>query len=88
MNTAEWILVVILSVSLFIFIVLGIALLIKLLKVTKEVNKIVVKGQDIARNANDVVTNIKGMTSLGGVVKTFADKYTDPKYKTEEKEKK
>lgn len=88
MNTAEWILVAFLSIALFAFIIIGIVLLVKLIGVTKEVKKIVIKGQDIAANANDVVTNVKGMTSIGGVVKTFADKYTDPKYKKEAKEKK
>lgn len=88
MNTAEWIIVVILSVTLFIFLVIGIILLIKLIDVTKEAKKIIIKGQDIAANANDVVANVKGLTSIGGVVKTFADKYTSPKYKKQEKEKK
>ena len=82
MNTAEWILVAILSVSLFIFIVVGIIFLVKLMGLVKEAKKIVVKGQDIAENANQVVSNVRGMTSIGGVVKTFAEKYTDPKYKT------
>lgn len=88
MNTAEWIIVVILSVTLFIFLVIGIVLLIKLIGVTKEAKKIIIKGQDIAANANDVVANVKGLTSIGGVVKTFVDKYTSPKYKKQEKEKK
>lgn len=82
MNIAEWILVIFLSTALLIFLILGIVLLAKLIGVTKEVKKIVLKGQDIASNANDVVTNVKGMTSIGGVVKTFTDKY-----KNESKEK-
>ncbi len=87
MNVAEWILVAFLSIALLIFIILGIIFLAKLINISKEVKKIVIKGQDIATNANDVVSNVKGMTSIGGVVKTFADKYTDPKYKKETKEK-
>lgn len=87
MNTAEWIIVAILALTLFIFLVVGIILLIKLIGITKEAKKIVIKGQDIAANANDVVANVKGITSIGGVVKTFADKYTNPKYKKQEKEK-
>ena len=85
MNTAEWILVAFLSTALLIFIILGIILLAKLIGITKEAKKIIIKGQDIAENANDVVTNVKGMTSIGGVVQTFADKYIDPKYKKKEK---
>ena len=82
MNIAEWILVIFLSTALLVFLILGIILLAKLISVTKEVKKIVLKGQDIASNANDVVTNVKGMTSIGGVVKTFTDNY-----KNESKEK-
>ena len=82
MNVAEWILVIFLSTALLIFLILGIVLLAKLIGVTKEVKKVVIKGQDIAASAGDVVDNVKGMTSIGGVVKTFAEKYTDPKFKT------
>ncbi|MCQ2049690.1 MAG: hypothetical protein MJZ22_01605 [Candidatus Saccharibacteria bacterium] len=87
MDTAEWIIVSILALTLFIFLVVGIILVVKLIGIAKEAKKIVIKGQDIAANANDVVANVKGMTSIGGVVKTFADKYTSPKYKKQEKEK-
>ncbi|MBR0431622.1 hypothetical protein IJK16_01325 [Candidatus Saccharibacteria bacterium] len=83
MNVAEWILVVLLSVTLFIFLVLGCVLLAKLIGLTKEAQKIVEKGQDIADNANDVVENVKGMTSIGGVVKTFADQYAKETNKKE-----
>ena len=88
MNTAEWILVVFLSTALLVFIIVGIIFLIKLINLTKEAKKVIIKSQDIASNANDVVTNIKGVTSIGGVVKTFADKYTDPKYRQTGKEEK
>ena len=85
MNLAEWILVAILSLALLAFLVLGIVLLSKLISITKEAKKIIVKGQDIAENANGIVTNVKGMTSIGGVVQTFADKYIDPKFKKDYK---
>ena len=83
MNTAEWILVAILSVTLFVFLVVGIILMVKLLGVADEARKVVEKGQDIADNANGVVQNVKGMTSIGGVVQTFVDKYVEPKLKKE-----
>ncbi len=86
MNTAEWILVAFLSIALLVFIIVGIILLVKMIGLTKEAKKVIIKSQDIASNANDVVNNIKGVTSIGGIVKTFADKYTDPKYKNEGKE--
>lgn len=83
MNVAEWILVVILSVTLFIFLVVGIVLIVKLIGVTNEAVKVVQKGQNIADNANGIVQNVKGMTSIGGVVQTFVDKYVEPKLRKE-----
>lgn len=73
MNVAEWILVVILSITLFIFLIAGIILAIKLIKLTEEAQKIVTTGQQIATKADDIVDNVKGMTSVGGIVKTFAN---------------
>lgn len=77
MNIAEWILVVILSCTLLAFLILGIILIAKLIGITNEAKKIIIKGQDIAENANGIVTNVKGLTSVGGVVQTFADRYID-----------
>ena len=81
MNIAEWILVAILSVTLFVFLIIGIVLLASLIKLTKEAQKVVAKGQDIADNANGIVNNVKGMTSIGGTVEMFVDKYVNPKIK-------
>ena len=89
MNVAEWIIVVILSVTLFIFLIVGIVLLVKLIGLTKEVKKVVEEGQDIAKNANGIVSNIKGMTSLGGAIQALVDKYINSKLKEDKgKEKK
>lgn len=88
MNVAEWILVVILSVTLFIFLVIGIILMVKLLGIADEAKRVVIKGQDIAENANGVVSNVRGMTSIGGVVQTFVDKYVEPKLKEKQATKK
>ena len=55
METAAWILVIFLSTALFLFIVLGIVLLIKLIGFTKEAKKIVIQSQDIAEKADDIV---------------------------------
>lgn len=88
MNVAEWILVVILSVTLFIFLVVGIILMVKLLGIADEAKRVVIKGQDIAENANGVVSNVRGMTSIGGVVQTFVDKYVEPKLKEKKATKK
>lgn len=86
MNVAEWILVAILGVTLFVFLVVGIVLMIRLLGVADEVKRVAVKSQYIADSANDVVTNVKGMTSIGGTVEMLVDKYVNPKIKEKLKE--
>ncbi|MBR2840203.1 hypothetical protein IKE82_02640 [Candidatus Saccharibacteria bacterium] len=88
MNVAEWILVAILSITLFIFLVMGIILIKKLIALSDEVEKVVVEGQDIAKNTNGIVSNVRGMTSIGGTVEMFVDKYINPKLKDKIKEKK
>lgn len=88
MNTAEWILVAILGVTLFVFLVIGIVAMIRALGVMDEAKKVLVKSQDIADNANGVVSNVKGMTSLGGTVELLVDKYINPKLKETLKERK
>lgn len=85
MNVAEWILVVILSVTLLVFLIVGIILCVKLIGLTKEAKKVVEKGQDIAENTNGIVNNIKGMTSIGGAVEMFVEKYINPKLKESKK---
>ncbi len=77
MNIAEWILVIMLSVTLFIFLVTGIVLLVKLIRLAKEAERIVLTGQGIAAKADDIVDNVKGMTSVGGIVKTFANRVVE-----------
>ena len=86
MNVAEWILVAILSVTLIIFLVVGIVLIIKLMSLSDEIKNVVIESQDIAKNANGIVSNVKGMTSIGGTVEMFVDKYINPKLKEKVKE--
>lgn len=88
MNIAEWILVAILSVTLFIFLVIGIVLMIKIMGLSEETKKVMLKSQDIADNANGVVSNVKGLTSVGGTVEMLVDKYINPKLKETIKERK
>ncbi len=73
MNKAVWILVIMLAIALFIFLVAGIVLVIKLINLANEAKKIVITSQGIAEKADDIVDNVKGMTSVGGIVKTFAN---------------
>ena len=88
MNIAEWILVAILSVTLFIFLIVAIILMVKLFGLVDEAKKVAIKGQDITDSANGVVSNVKGLTSVGGTVEMFVDKYINPKLKETLKEKK
>lgn len=77
MELATWILVIILSVTLFIFLVVGIILMIRLIGVTKEANKIMLQGQDIAEKADDIADNVRDMTTVGGLVKHFVNSVID-----------
>ena len=81
MNVAEWIIVAILSMTLLVFLIVGIVLIVRLINVCKKFDKIAAEGQDIARNANGIMANVKGMTSFGGVAEVFVDKYVMPKLK-------
>ena len=88
MNVAEWIIVTILSLTLLVFLIIGIVLFVKLIGLVKEAEKVVIEGQDIAKNANGIVANVRGMTSIGGAIEMFVDKYISPKLKTKTKESK
>ena len=46
----------------------------KLIHLADEAKKIVITGQSIATKTDDIVDNVKGMTSVGGIVKTFAQR--------------
>lgn len=88
MNVAEWILVAILGITLFVFLIIGIVLMIKVLGMTGEAKRVLMKSQDIADNANGVVSNVRGLTSVGGTVEMLVDKYVNPKLKEALKERK
>lgn len=79
LNTAEWIIAIILIVTLFLFLVLAIILLAKLISLTKDAKQVIATSQQIANKADDVAGNIKDMTSIGGIVKTFATSYINNK---------
>ena len=76
METPAWILVIFLSCALLIFLVVAIILVIKLIGVTKEVKKIIITGQGIATKADDIVDNVRDMSTIGGLVKHFVSSYT------------
>lgn len=86
MNVAEWIIVAILSITLLVFLIVGIILIVKLIGLTKEAEKVVIESQDIAKNTNGIVSNVRGMTSIGGTVEMFVEKYINPKLKSKLKE--
>ena len=71
MNTAEWILVAILSMTLLVFLVVGIIFLVKFIHLLTEIEIMVQTGQSIAEKADDVADNIKDMTSVGPLAKSL-----------------
>jgi len=75
LNTAEWIIVGILSFTLFVFLILGIILLIKLIKISNKAKKVVETGQAVADKADDIADNIKDMTSVGSLAKGYFAEY-------------
>ena len=74
MNTAEWILVVILSVTLFAFLIVGIVALTKWNDLVGEAKKVIVKSQDVVETANNIAENVKGITSVGRAIQRFSDR--------------
>ena len=86
MDTAAWILVSILSITLLIFLIVGILLIVRLISLSQEIEKVVIESQDIAKNTNSIVTNVRGMTAFGGTIQMFVDKYINPKLKDKIKE--
>ena len=71
MNTAEWILVALLSMTLLVFLVVGIIFLVKFIHLLSEIEIMVQTGQSIAEKADDVADNIKDMTSVGPLAKSL-----------------
>lgn len=67
MNTAEWIIAGILSATLFIFLILGIIVLIKVLKLLKETRRFIETGQEFADKASGVASNLYEMTLVGSI---------------------
>ncbi|MBR5418758.1 hypothetical protein IK110_00695 [Candidatus Saccharibacteria bacterium] len=88
METPAWILVFILSITLFIFLLVGIILIIKLMGVAKEAKKIVIQGQNIAEKADDIADNVRDMTTVGGLVKHFTESYMKKAEKKSKRSKK
>ncbi|MBQ2637836.1 hypothetical protein IJG20_01520 [Candidatus Saccharibacteria bacterium] len=72
MNTAEWIIALILAVTLFVFLIIGIILFIKLIDLSREVKIVVKTSQDIAEKTEDVVENVRDFTSIGGIAKAIS----------------
>ncbi len=80
MDTAEWIIVSILSLTLFVFLILGILLLTKLLdlsrdakRIMKQIERMTKKGNNIVNKASDTVDDLsKTATSAAKSMKKDA----------------
>ena len=91
METPAWILVFILSITLFVFLIVAIILIVKLIGISGEAKKIIQQGQDIAEKADDIAGNVRDMTTIGGLVKHFTESYieaSEKKKKAAQKSKK
>ena len=76
LDTASQLLLIIVSSVLSVFLVVGIILIIKLIKVAKGVNHIVVKAEglvDSAEAAADVLRKSAGTLAFGKIVSNIAD---------------
>lgn len=67
MNTAEWIIMIILAATLFIFLIIGIVVLVKISKLIKETRRFIETGQEFADKASGVASNLYDMTLVGGL---------------------
>lgn len=77
MNVAEWIIVGILAGTLFVFLIIGIILFVKSIKLVNKLNELAQSGQDLADKANSIADNFKGFgaTIVGGLVSAFTNRY-------------
>lgn len=75
-ETSLTILVVFLSITLAIFLVLGIILLFKLIKISDSVQRIAIKGEEIADKAEaaaDLIQNVAAPAAVGRVLTNIFD---------------
>ncbi|MBQ9020178.1 hypothetical protein IJ096_02565 [Candidatus Saccharibacteria bacterium] len=77
MTVAEWIIMVILAVTLFIFLVVGIILMIKLIQIANRVKKVSDAGARLANTSAEIASNVKsGVSSVvGNIAGSFASSY-------------
>jgi len=76
MENAETILVIILSVTLTIFLIVGIVLIVTLVRLVKSLNAVAVKAQEIVDNvetASDVLKKAAGPLAIGKFMMNMAD---------------
>ena len=89
MNIAEWIIVGILAGMLLAFLIVGIICMAKVMgfikrghKLADEAEKVVIKGQEIAETADDILkhvdgtaANIEDFSSIGGMLSSFVGRF-------------
>lgn len=85
METALVILVIILSITLFLFLVCGIIFLIKLIRFIDLTKNVVKKGESVATQAEGVASNLREMTSVGGMMRHLVGNVTVIKQLIEQK---
>ncbi|MBQ6320670.1 hypothetical protein IJI17_00380 [Candidatus Saccharibacteria bacterium] len=91
MNTAEWIIVAILSLTLFVFLILSIILITKLFDVTYEAKHLIKDLRKIAKGGQKIVDKAEGavdsaatdVTKTTGAIKDAVVSTVKKKLKTE-----
>lgn len=80
-DPAAWIIVCILSAFMLIFLILASVLIVRLLKLAHEIDKVIEKSQLVANKADDIVENVKNLTSAGTLAKNFLINFIEDKFK-------
>lgn len=80
-DPAAWIIVCILSTFMLLFLILAIVLIIRLLRLAREIDKVIEKSQLVADKADDIVENVKNLTSAGTIARNFLINFIEDKFK-------
>jgi pilus assembly protein TadC len=82
MQDAETILVIILSVTLTIFLIVGIVLVVSLVRLTKTLNSVAEKAQEVVSNvesASEVLKKAAGPVAVGKFIMNISDLFKKKK---------
>jgi heme/copper-type cytochrome/quinol oxidase subunit 2 len=79
MNTAEQILVIFLSVTLAIFLIVGIVIGIHIIRLLKKVESVADAAESISDNVRDTIEKLTALTTLRGILSVIKGKASHDK---------